>query len=253
MNPHEILLLPKARIKLTFIGVLAIAFFYTVFQPFQMAKYEMNDFLFVNGAYLILTFIILSLHLIVFPIYFKTEYLKSIAKKQNRLFFLVWIAFAIGISFFLFKIAFGYYEFTVERMLTGGLAFVALAAFPVLFLRVVDREEIDNTTPAIQISAKVGQINIEDVLYIYSDKNYIVWVCSINEEIKEFKVRETFKSVKKRVQHQHELVQTHRAFLVNISKVDRVYKNSGSYTVSLKKHERNIPLSRGFYADFPKF
>ena len=126
MDIEQILQIPKARIKLMLAGVGGIVFFYTIFKPFQMALYDWGDYVFVNVSYALISLVVLSFHLVVFPKYFEQRYLRLISSTRGRLFFLVWVLFVIGFLFFVFKISFGYYALTWARVSTGILAFLVV-------------------------------------------------------------------------------------------------------------------------------
>ena len=243
----------RVRIRLTVISVLMISFFYVAFRPFHMAHYGMNDFIFVNSAYAVISLVVLSFYLIVLPIYARNRFFQLIATPKRRLSLLLVIVFNLGLAFFLFKISFGYYDLSLERIATGLMAVFAMAIFPIILLKVVDKEkekvdEIENHK--VLISEKNGEIVTENLLYIYSDKNYVVWVCSFDQKIEEIRVRETLKSVISRLENTKEIVQTHRAFLVNRSKVKDIKRSDNSYRIILKDLSKEVPLSRNFRSQF---
>lgn len=134
MSFESILLNKKSRLKLLFALWCAIGFFYGVFRPFQMAHYHFQTFLFVWAAYVLLSGIFLVLFLVLFPKYLPRNYDALVDSKKGRSLFVAALVVSIGCSFFLFKIALGFYEFNLIHVSTGALALGAFLVIPLGFL-----------------------------------------------------------------------------------------------------------------------
>ena len=247
MNLNRLFLSPVLRAKMALFSLSFIVFFHLVFRPFQLAKYPVADFIFVNCAYLIISTIILAICLLLFPYFFKEPYERIVGRKTGRILFVIGIIFSLGLAFFSFKVTFGYYTFSVERIITGLCAVISFAIVPVILIQYIDREEIPVAeAKQLQPGPKTETIKTDELIYIYSDRNYVVWVCIHDNELKEFRVRETLRSVKDRLRRVDEIVQTHRAFLINSSKVNRIEKNANAHVVFLENFEKPVPVSRRF-------
>ncbi|TNE53834.1 MAG: DNA-binding protein [Bacteroidetes bacterium] len=249
---EQILSNSKSRALASALFILAISFVHLVFKPFQMAYYSTGDFIFVNAAYFIISTLIVFLFLGLFPVLYKTKYESIIAKRSGRLSLLALIIAAIGLGFFLFKISFGFYALSLERVATGITALLGLAVIPMLFLLIMDQliVPVKRTNSTILIDPKIGEVQINDVFCIYSEKNYVVWVYEENGRLVRHKTRGTIKSVREQLKNKRKIVQSHRAYLVNQDKILTVEKNNNSHLITLVQCPDKIPLSRSFYSNF---
>lgn len=251
---EKALLNERSRVILTVVIIMSVAFVHLVFKPFQMALYPMNDYVFVNSWYLILSSITVSAHLILFPKLFFDQFQKLIRSRSGVYLLLTSILISTGMLFFIMKVVFGFYAFTIERIITGIAALMALGLFPfamIIYERKVNNIGVRNTNKydTLSISDSHPSIQMKELLYIYSDKNYVVWVCNKAGEIEKIRVRGTLKTVECRLETS-EVVRTHRAYLVNKSKIEKISKYHSSYSIKLGECEELIPLSRSFRNKF---
>lgn len=132
------------------------------------------------------------------------------------------------------------------------MAFVSLALFPVMFIWVSlsKTNNMIESTSQILISSKHKLVNLDSILYIYSDKNYVVWICKIDNEIVEFKARETLTSVVTRLKNVDEIIQCHRAFLINKSQISGIKKLAHTYQIELIDSNQTIPMGKKFKEKF---
>jgi hypothetical protein len=239
------------RLYLVLGFVVLVGFVHFFLRPFQMAHYSTEDYLFVNSAYLVLATISASIHFLVAPKLWENRFLQMVDSAKGRLAIFSSLLLLTGVFFFFFKIGFGYYDFSLQRILTGVGALAGMSAIPLLVWLVIEKNSQSTGVldgRLVEISESHGQVLVNEVLYVYSDKNYVVWVCERNGELKEYKVRETLRSVEHRVSG--DLTRTHRAFLVNREKVKSIQRNHSSYEILLYKTTQKVPLSRSFRSNF---
>ena len=90
------------------------------------------------------------------------------------------------------------------------------------------------------------EFDINEFLYIESSGNYIELYIQYNDKI----IRKTFRSTLKRsldfFANHPEIIQCHRAFLVNTSKIINAKGNSQGLRLSLENCETEVPVSRGY-------
>lgn len=115
------------RIYLLLAFMAAFCLFHILVMPFQLSYYSAQDFIRVNLAYNVIALTSLGIGFIVIPKYLPTLYEKIISSVFNRIVFLISLLFCIAIGIFIFKIAFGYYEFILARVGTGLFAMTALS------------------------------------------------------------------------------------------------------------------------------
>lgn len=235
---------------------LAIMFFYISFRPFQMAKYSITELVFVLLAYAAILLDVLAGYLLLFPKYFSNSFRRMVAKKKGRITLAGLVTLTIGIGFFCFKVVCGFYEFTLPHLSNGLMALGAFSAFPMVLITWLDREVATPLTEEkvlVSISEKHGNIDLGLVLFIYSDRNYVVWNCKHDGQLVEFRVRETLASVKQRLEVYQNVKQCHRAYLVNTDFIASVTKSGRSARIELIGLTTHLPLSRGHADGFQEF
>ena len=80
-------------------------------------------------------------------------------------------------------------------------------------------------------------LQLKDVLYFKSDMKYTTVVT----EKKEYLINKTLLSLEERYSN---FVKIHRAYLVNISYIQKFYKKDNHWFLSIKNHEQHLPVSR---------
>jgi len=81
-----------------------------------------------------------------------------------------------------------------------------------------------------------------DLLYIEATENYITVVWEMNHAIKKQMVRMTMKDAIRTI-NDPLIVFSHRSFIINLRKVQKVSSHAGVSTLTLKSTEKSIPLS----------
>lgn len=250
----KVLLSEKSRLILAFVLIISISFTHIVFKPFQMAHYPIEDYIFVNIWYFVISTLTITIHLVLFPKHFSNRF-KALLNLRDGLYFLfLSILLSTGILFFTMKIVCGYYPFSVERVVTGILALVAIGIIPLAIIYLFRKTDIKKNVSLVNgnsifISDKYGEILVMNVLYVYSDKNYVIWVFNNGEEVKKMRVRDTIKGVESRLTTS-QIIKSHRAFLVNRAIVEQISKCNSSHIIKLKGVDDSIPLSRNYRKNF---
>lgn len=93
------------------------------------------------------------------------------------------------------------------------------------------------------VNLKEVKVPIEDILYIESNKNYVH--ISLSETKPEI-VRMTLKETEKRLEPFVQIVRCHRAFIVNLEKVNKVEGNAQGLRLFLNETSNYIPVSRSY-------
>ncbi len=251
MNIKTLLSNASIRKKIPFIAAFGILCFHLLFRPFQMAFYELDDLLLVNAAYFVISVLILSLSSIVIPHYFPNHYLFFLKNRKRFFGFVSIIITLLGIGFFSFKIAAGFYTFSSARIATGVLAIVGFILFSGsffltnLFISKSKTKEIIDV-PKDRIQVEHLEIFIQDLFYVSSEKNYVIWNFIKEGKLEHFKTRATLKEVNNLLSHFPDMVQFHRAFLVNKSKIQSIKKVENTKQIHFFGYDKTIPVSKTY-------
>lgn len=85
----------------------------------------------------------------------------------------------------------------------------------------------------------------EDVLYFESQDNYTSIIYYKDGKIKRDLIRSSLKRIEGQI-HNKNFLRCHRAYLVNVSKVEKVEGNAAGYKLSFGNLEEKVPVSRLF-------
>ncbi len=268
---------PKAENKWKIIISISlfVSIFLIVFQPFGISLITGNNkFLFLSG-YGVITFITLIIDLILieklFPKFFNEE--KWTIWKE--FIWLFWVIFSIGLgNAFYTVIFFENSKPTFEIIISFQIVTIIVSLIPITILiiskqkyllskhlnsandlnKLLDKgKDKTNKNQAIKFFADNEKDFIEfdltNFLYIESSGNYVELYISENNKI----VRKTFRSTLKRsldfFADTPDIIQCHRAFIINTSKIKSANGNSQGLRLSIKNCTTEVPVSRGFVND----
>ncbi len=265
---------PKAESKWKTIILISIFIpvFLIVFQPFGINLVEGNGKIAFLAGYGIITLIILIIDLIlienIFPEYFKEQGWTI----WKEFIWLLWVIFSIGLgNAFYTAIIFENTIPTLQFVISFQIVTLVVATIPITILIISKQNYFlqKNITSANDVNKNLVKEKVEgaqnktirfyadnekdfiefdvnDLYFIESSGNYIELYISDNDKI----IRKTFRSTLKRSLdffiNTKEIIQCHRAFIVNANKILKAKGNSQGLRLSLKNCETEVPVSRGF-------
>lgn len=175
---------------------------------------------------------------------------------------------AIAAGIFCFKVGFGFYALSLERLGTGLAASVAIGILPAAFYKLASiaytDQQISPTIPAIlppiqektaiQLCADRGEQVLslfpEDILLIEVRKNYL-WISYQSEsDIKTAKLRNRMRYVEQVLADYPFLCRCHRAFMINRHALVKQQLNAHGGTLELQGISSPIPVSRTYTSRF---
>jgi len=111
----------------------------------------------------------------------------------------------------------------------------------------------DNVTDKIILHGDSREsliVNPLDIMYVESVGNYLSIAYFNDSDLCHKRLRSSLKEVKETLEQFPFMVQTHRAFLVNINFITQVSGNSAGYKINMFSCERVLPVSRASVAMF---
>ena len=100
----------------------------------------------------------------------------------------------------------------------------------------------------IYISSKLKKESLSffpsQFLFAESDGNYVHFHLSENGKLRKVTIRNSISNIEEQLAGHPEFFRTHRAFIVNLKKVQRKLGNSSGYRLKLSDAETEIPVSR---------
>ncbi len=252
---------------------LFVALFLIVFQPFGINLIEKTTAkIFFLSGYGIVTFVVLIIDLIIieslFPIFFRER--NWVIWKE--FIWLLWVIFSIGLGNAIYTaITFEHSKPSIELIIVFQFLTLAVAVIPVTILIIskqkylsrkysVSANDVNKKLEKEKSGSSINQqikiygdnlkdfieVEISDFLFIESSGNYIeIHYIENDKEIRKT-LRNTIKSSLSFFNNIHEVMQCHRAFIVNSSKIINVKGNSQGLRLALEKCDIEVPVSRGY-------
>ncbi|MGE0090092.1 MAG: LytTR family transcriptional regulator DNA-binding domain-containing protein [Bacteroidales bacterium] len=264
---------PKAESKwrITILISIFIALFLIVFEPFNINLFESNQKTFILAGYGLVTFIALVINLFLVEAIFPTFFDEKNWTLWKDFIWLIWIIFVIGLGNALYTYYVFGFKFNFQAIINFQLITIIVSTFPVTILIITKQKYLLNKNqgtatdfnkiiehPKVFSSSNQMihfyadnekdyiEFDINDFFFIESSGNYI----EINI-LKEGKIiRKTFRSTLKRAleffKTTPEIIQCHRAFIVNTAKIKNAKGNSQGLILQLENCDLDVPVSRNY-------
>ena len=266
---------PMAQNKWRLILLISIfvALFLILFQPFGIQMMENSlEKLLILGGYGLVTFFVLVIDLIFIERLFPKTFSEKNWTIGKEFLWLMWILFSIGLgNAFYTGWVIPYFTVNLRFILSfqGITLLVGLIPISLMIISkqnyllrkhklsaramnigLQKKEPLSHKPTPIRFVAENEKDTIEfsseDLWFIESSGNYVEIYLNKGQEI----VRKTYRSTLKRAlsffDKNEEIIQCHRAFIVNSSKITDVKGNSQGLRLKLKDGLPEIPVSRGF-------
>lgn len=263
---------PKAENKWkTIIQIsLFVTLFLFVFQPFGIGQIESSSIksLFIGG-FGIVSFIVMVIDLLLIERIFSRFFNEKNWYVYKELFWLLCIVSSIGLGNALYAISFSNRALALEYIVNYQIVTFAVALLPICIFTLAKQNYLlkKHTTTAKDtnenLKPTVPQKNQNITIYSYNentkeefDINQLYFIESQGNDISLYlyednilvnkKLRNTLKNTLAYLTDSPELAQCHRAFIVNLNKVEQVEGNSQGLVLKFTDSDAEVPVSRSF-------
>lgn len=248
-----------------------VALFLIIFQPFRINLAQNNNKVLILAGYGLVTFCTLVINLIIIEDIFSNFFDERNWKIWKEFIWLLWIIFSIGLGNALyttlvfgmyFNVDFSFYiNFQLFTLLVGFMPITALILTKQKYLVTKYSNSADELNQNLKTAkgpskAKdlvqlisdnqkdIIEFNLSDFLFIESCGNYIEVHYLEEKTEKKETIRSTIKKCLNIFKQTEDIIQCHRAFIVNINKVINVKGNSQGLKLSLTNCQTEVPVSR---------
>lgn len=252
---------------------LFVALFLIIFQPFGINLMEKTypKILFLGG-YGIVTCIVLIIDLIIIERLFPNFFQERNWVIWKEFVWLLWVIFSIGLGNAIYTaVFFAHKAPTLDLIIVFQFLTLAVAVIPITILVISKQKYLskkhsvsaddmnkklskESTEAHIDHTVKIFgdklkdfiEIEMSDFLFIESSGNYIEVHYLENTKDVRKTLRNTIKNALLFFQDIPEVIQCHRAFIVNIEKIMNAKGNSQGLRLDLENCDTEIPVSRNF-------
>lgn len=266
---------PKAESKWKIIIYISlfVALFLIIFQPFDLNYFQGSNKLLILSGYGLVTFCALVFDLIILEDIFKKFFDDRNWKIWKEFVTLIWVIFTIGLGNALYtSIMFGFYfEYGFSFILQFQLMTLVVGIIPISVLIITKQKYLfrkhyisSENLNKIILQDKPEIINNKTIRYFAeNDKDYIdfinnnfLFIESSGNYIELYLlekgklIRKTFRNTLKRsldfFNESTEIMQCHRAFIVNTNKIINSHGNSQGLRLNLENCNIEVPVSRAY-------
>lgn len=254
-----------------------VFFFLVIFRPFGLDTFTPMLITLYAIAFGGITFGTMFLNLIILPRVFTDFFDEEQWTTGREIFITMMHIFLIGVVNFIFvQLAFDE-PTSLRRFLYLEFITLALAILPVtvwtlivenrLLKRNIQEAKSINTSikPLVESSSQDKEVLIrsenqlesatwpaDQICYITSADNYIKMGLFVNDRFQVKMLRNTLKSVESDLKDFSMFLRCHRAFIVNLEKVETVHGNARGLKLKLRNCPEEIPVSRSLNSEISK-
>ena len=101
-----------------------------------------------------------------------------------------------------------------------------------------------------QATSNTMEVDLEDLLFIMADGNYVEYHLRSNGSVKREIQRNTLTNIERQLSDYDFLFRSHRAYLVNLKKIKESNGNAQGYQLKFDSYDHVVPVSRQKLGDF---
>lgn len=253
----------KHNTKIIFFISIGVFVFLYLFQPMQIGDMETRDmFILVIGLGAI-TFLSLSLNLLILPSLFPKILNGSSWNIKKEIFWDIWILFTVIVGYFLFYKVLGFMEFRFGMI----IKLIMIAIVPTSVLIVFNRNRLlrSHLKTANELNFKLKEnksiqdklvhflsdyqkdnlsIKVSLILLVRSANNYIEVFWKEGQGVKSQMVRYSLTKAEEILKEYKFIFKCHRSYLANINYIDKIDGNSQGYRLFFDNVDFSVPVSK---------
>jgi len=255
----------KYNSKLIFFISIGVLVFLYLFQPLDVALMNNKEKFYVVFGLGVITFLSLSLNLLILPSLFPAVFLKRVWNIKKEILWDIWILSTISVGYYLYYMFLGIFEIDFKMVL--GLIIIAI--IPITGLIVVNRNRMlrSNLKLAEGINKKLKEnksideklvqfisdyskdslsIKVSLIMVIRAANNYIEVFWKEENKIKSQLIRSSLHKAEVLLKEQKFIFKCHRSFLININYIDKIEGSVQGNKIFFENLDFTVPVSKNF-------
>jgi len=253
----------KRNAKIIFFISISIFVFLLLFQPLNISSIENRDKIYLIAGLGIITFLSLSLNLLIIPSLFPKVFLLKEWIVWKEILWNLWILFTISFGYFLSYKVLGILEFDFYMI----IKLILFAIMPLTLLivfnqnrllkihlntanelneRLKESKEIHDKLVHFDSEYQKDKLSIKArlILLIRSADNYIEIFWKDGDSIKKQLIRSTLLKTQDLLKDFNYIFKCHRSYIINVNYIDRIEGNSQGYKLFIENIDFEIPISK---------
>ena len=254
-----------------------ISIFLVIFQPFGLQGLESDRKTLILAGYGMVTFVVLCIDLLIVPFIFPSVFKEEKWTVAKEIFFFIIIIVTIAAGNYLYSVLLsivswvGFQGFIVFTGFTLCIAIIPAIGIIVISHNALLRKNLKASAQLSQmiVEKKGGGVSNDHNLVITSDNknqkidtpasnliciesegNYVnTWFLEEGKIVR-LLIRNTIKNIENQIQEAENLFKCHRAYIINLSYIDKVTGNSQGYRLLIRYLDKEIPVARNYSKSF---
>ncbi len=257
-----------------------ISLFMAGFEPFGLSRVQIDHKKLIFAGYGAVTLIILFLVIVALPLTFRSYFNEKHWNIGKHIIYFLFIFFTIGLANLIYSgLIFHFSPLNFKRFIFFEIFTLIVGSIPVSFIILWKYNKFlkQNLQSANELSSHLDKdkssmrsqspllfefsshndknrirIHSDHLLFIESDGNY----CNIyhveGEKVKKSVLRTTLKGIENTLPEASGLYKTHRAYIINPDKVEKIKGNAQGYRLAFHNLNKEAAVSRQYIAEFRK-
>ena len=255
----------KHNTKIIFFISLGVFVFLFLFQPLQIDALAMREKYFLVIGLGIVTFLSLSLNLLILPSLFPRILKGTSWNVKKEIFWDLWILFTVSVGYFLYYKALGIMEFGFNMIIT----LILIAIVPTSVLIVLNRHRLlrSHLRLANELNIKLKEyksfpdklvhfvsdyqkdnlsIKASLIVFVRSANNYIEVFWKEDQKIVSQMIRCSLIKAEEVLKDYKFIFKCHRSYMVNINYIDKIEGSTQGYRLYFEKVDFPVPVSKNY-------
>jgi hypothetical protein len=247
-----------------FISIGVLGFLY-LFQPLNVNLMDDKEKLYVVLGLAAITFLSLSLNLLILPSLFPAIFIKRVWNVKKEILWNLWILSTITVGYYLYYRLLGI--FTIDYKMVLGL--IIFAIIPITGLIIVNRNRMlrSNLKLAEHINKKLEEnksienklvhfqsdyakdnlsIKVSVLILIRAANNYIEVFWVEGEKIRNQMIRTSLKNAEELLEDYSFIFKCHRSYMINTHYITKIEGSVQGYKIHLDNLDFSVPVSKKF-------
>ena len=255
----------KHNTKIIFFISIGVFAFLFLFQPLHIDSLANRDKYFLVIGLGIITFLSLSLNLLILPSLFPKLFKVSSWNVKKEIFWDIWILFTVSVGYFLYYKALGIMEFGFDMI----IKLILIAIVPTSVLITFNRNRLLRThlklvkelNKKLQESKSLSNklihfesdyqkdnlsVKVNMIMLIRSANNYIEVFWKEGQVVKNQMVRNSLTKAEDILKDDKFIFKCHRSYIVNIKHIDKIESSSQGYRLYFENVDFPVPVSKNY-------
>jgi hypothetical protein len=255
----------KDNTRIIFFISIGVFVFLFLFQPLQIDSLATRDKYFLVIGLGIITFLSLSLNLLILPSLFPGILKGSKWNVKKEIIWDIWILFTVGVGYFLYYKALGIMTFGFDMIIT----MILIAIVPISVLITFNRNRLlrSHLISANELNIKLKEnkslpdklvhflsdyqkdnlsIKVGLIMIVRSANNYIEVFWKENQAVRSQMVRCSLTKAEEVLADTWFIFKCHRSYLVNIHHIDKIEGSPQGYQLFFEKIDFTVPVAKNY-------